>query len=105
MTQSIFRPRLPRSWQMTACEARNAAMLPLLLAAFAVGGRLPAVGWGPGVLIALTLIMAALVRPRRAALVMASGVGLVGLALAFSAPALAALGLLLAFVSPIAARR
>ncbi|MDL2343948.1 hypothetical protein QOL99_07265 [Deinococcus sp. MIMF12] len=105
MTQFSFRPRLPRSWQMSACEARNAALPLLALAALAAAGRLPALGWGPGVLLALALVVAALVRPRRAALVMGAGVLLVGLAVVLSAPAGAALGLLLAFFAPLAARR
>lgn len=105
MTQTYFRPRFPRSWQLGACEARSAVTPLLLLAVLAAVGRLPALGWGPGVLLALALVMAALVRPRRAALVMALGVLLVGLAVGFSAPTPAALGLLLTFFAPLAARR
>lgn len=90
---------------MSACEARNAALPLLVLAALMAVGRLPAVGWGPGVPLALALVMAALVRPRRAAWVMGVGVVLVGLAVALSVPALAVVGLLLALLSPLAARR
>lgn len=90
---------------MGAGEAR-AAMVPLLvLAVLAAAERLPVVGWGPGLPLAVALTVAALVRPRRAALVMALGVGLValGVVLGETAPALA--GLLAVLLSPLAARR
>ncbi|MPY65413.1 hypothetical protein F8S09_01730 [Deinococcus sp. SDU3-2] len=105
MTQSTFCPRLPRSCFMGAAEAR-AAMLPLLvLAAFTVAERLPAVGWGPGLPLAVALTVAALVRPRRAALVMALGVGLVALGVGSGETAPALAGLLVVLLSPLAARR
>ncbi|WP_104991294.1 hypothetical protein [Deinococcus sp. NW-56] len=105
MTQINPRPRFPRSWQMSAGEALRAMVPLLVLSALAAAGRLPAVGWGPGLLLAVALVMTALVRPRRAALPLALGVLLVALAVGFSAPVLAAAGLLLVLLSPLAARR